>query len=381
MTFLRAAPRSRRPIRALDHAGHFSERASVTLPVSPPIEPMLSKPLVALPEGDFSFEPKWDGFRTLIFKDGDDIHLQSRELKPLLRYFPELLEPLRKSLPERVVLDGELVVARGGALDFEALQLRIHPAKSRIDKLSRDLPAQFVAFDLLAVGDEDLRSAPQRDRRARLLELSTAWRAPLHVTPATTDRALAADWFSRFEGAGLDGVMAKERSAPYQAGKRVLFKIKHARTCDCVVAGFRWHKDGVNERVGSIILGLFDEEGALQHVGITATFTMQKRKDLVALLAPLREDAERDHPWAKWTAEVDVRQPGMQSRWSAGKDLSFVLLRPERVLEVKFDHLEGRRFRHATTFVRWREDREPKSCTYDQIEIVPAYELGKIFGT
>ncbi len=354
----------------------------MALPFPHPLEPMLSKPLDALPEGEFLFEPKWDGFRTLVFRDGDDLYLQSRELKPLLRYFPELSEPLLHQLPDRVVLDGELVVARGGALDFEALQLRIHPAKSRIDKLKNELPAQFVAFDLLALGDEDLRARPQRERRASLAAIAEDWTAPLHLTPATTDRVVAQDWFTRFEGAGLDGVMAKQESAPYTAGKRTLYKIKHARTCDCVVAGFRWHKDGVNEPVGSLILGLYDETGALQYVGITATFTMQKRRELVELLAPLRENADRDHPWARWMemAPEEARKPGMQSRWSQGKDLSFVMLRPERVLEVKFDHLEGRRFRHATTFVRWRDDRDPKSCTYDQIEVVPAYELSKIFG-
>ncbi len=353
----------------------------MTLPFAPPLEPMLAKPLSELPSGDFLFEPKWDGFRTMVFRDGDELYLQSRELKPLLRYFPELRAPLLAQLPQRVVLDGELVVARDGALDFEALQLRIHPAKSRIDKLSQELPAQFVAFDLLALGDHDLRSTPQRERRSMLETVLEGARPPLYVTPATVERDVAADWFSRFEGAGLDGVMAKDPLAPYTPGKRTLFKIKHARTCDCVVAGFRWHKDGVNERVGSLLLGLFDEQGALQHVGISATFTMQKRRELVEVLAPLRDGAEKHHPWARWMeAEIDRRQPGMQSRWSQGKDLSFVLLRPERVIEVKFDHLEGRRFRHATTFVRWRDDREPASCTYDQIEIVPPYELSKIFG-
>lgn len=353
----------------------------MSLPFAPPLEPMLAKALSELPTGDFLFEPKWDGFRTLVFRDGDELYLQSRELKPLLRYFPELLEPLKEQLPQRVILDGELVVARDGALDFEALQLRIHPAKSRIDKLSKELPAQFVAFDLLALGEHDLRSAPQRERRSMLETVLEGARPPLHVTPATVERDVAADWFARFEGAGLDGVMAKDPLAPYTPGKRTLFKIKHARTCDCVVAGFRWHKDGVNERVGSLLLGLFDSSGALQSVGISATFTMQKRRELVELLAPLRIDAEKDHPWARWMeAEVDRRQPGMQSRWSQGKDLSFVLLRPERVAEVKFDHLEGSRFRHATTFVRWRDDRAPASCTYDQIDTVAPYELSKIFG-
>jgi ATP-dependent DNA ligase len=353
----------------------------MAFPIEPPIEPMLSKPLDTLPEGDFSFEPKWDGFRTLVFRDGDELYLQSRELRPLLRYFPELRAPLLERLPERCVLDGELVVARNGALDFEALQLRIHPAKSRIDKLAKELAAEYVAFDLLALGDDDLRGAPQRERRRLLEGVLEASAAPIHLSPATTDRGVASDWFARFEGAGLDGVMAKDPLAPYQPGKRVLFKIKHARTCDCVVAGFRWHKDGVGERVGSLILGLFDETGALQHVGITATFTMKRRAELVAELAPLRDGAERDHPWAKWMDEApEPRHPGMQSRWSQGKDLSFVMLRPERVVEVKFDHLEGRRFRHATTFVRWRPDREPRSCTYDQIEIVPPYELSQIFG-
>lgn len=351
----------------------------MALPFSPPLPPMLSKPLDRLPEGDLLFEPKWDGFRTLVFRDGESLYLQSRELKPLLRYFPEL-ERLKEVLPPRIVLDGELVVARHGSLDFEALQLRIHPAKSRIDRLAAELPAEYVAFDLLALGDEDLRGTPQRERRRLLAEVLEGCQAPLHLTPCTTDRKVAEDWFRRFEGAGLDGVMAKDPSLPYQPDKRVLFKIKHGRTCDCVVAGFRWHKDGVGERVGSLLLGLFDRQGQLSHVGITASFTMAKRKQLVEELAPLREGAREVHPWARWVEQADFRQPGMQSRWSQGKDLSFELLRPERVVEVKFDHLEGQRFRHAATFQRWRLDRDPKSCTYDQIEVVPAYELAQIFG-
>lgn len=347
---------------------------------------MLSKAAEAVPVGDFLYEPKWDGFRALVFRDGDSIHTQSRELKPLDRYFPELRAPFLASLPERCVLDGEIVVARENALDFEALQLRIHPAKSRIDKLASEIPASYVAFDLLAIGDRDLRQTPFAERRALLEETLAGCAPPVHLTPSTDDPTVANDWLARFEGAGLDGVMAKPKTLLYEPGGRRMFKIKHARTCDCVVAGFRWHKDGVNERVGSLLLGLFDERGDLQHVGVTASFKMAHRKELVAELAPLREGARESHPWKKWAdwmaenAAMGQRMPGAQSRWSAGKDLSWEPLRIERVCEVKFDHLEGSRFRHGTTFQRWRPDREPSSCTYGQIEVVPAFELQKIFG-
>jgi ATP-dependent DNA ligase len=356
----------------------------MALPFSPPLEPMLSKAAEGIPVGDFLYEPKWDGFRALVFRDGDSIHTQSRELKPLDRYFPELRAPFLASLPERCVLDGEIVVARGTALDFEALQLRIHPAKSRIDKLAAEIPASFVAFDLLAIGDRDLRETPFAERRAFLEETLAGCAPPVHLTPMTRDAAIATDWLARFEGAGLDGVMAKPSTLLYQPGDRRMFKIKHARTCDCVVAGFRWHKDGVNERVGSLLLGLHGADGELQHVGVTASFKMTERKKLVEELAPLREGATENHPWRRWAeamAAAGGRVPGIESRWSAGKDLSWVPLRPERVCEVKFDHLEGSRFRHGTTFQRWRPDRTPASCTYAQIEVVPAFELAKIFGS
>ncbi|MBZ0121805.1 MAG: ATP-dependent DNA ligase [Sandaracinaceae bacterium] len=350
------------------------------LPFAPPVEPMLAKLCDALPEGEgWLYEPKWDGFRALVFRAGDAIYTQSRDLRPLDRYFPELREPLLRSMPDHSVLDGEIVLARGGALDFEALQLRLHPAKSRVDKLARETPASFVAFDALAAEGRDLRELPQIERRARLEAMLERASPPIHLTPATTDRALAAEWFERFEGAGLDGVMAKPFTLTYQPKKRAMLKIKHARTCDCVLAGFRWHKQGKGELVGSLVLGLYDEQGRLHHVGVTSSFTMKARRELAEELAPLREDALEGHPWREW-AKVDHRQPGMQSRWSQGKDLSWEPLRIERVCEVKFDHLEGNRFRHTATFLRWRLDKKPADCGYDQIEVTPPYELAKIFG-
>ena len=354
------------------------------LPFGPPIAPMLAKPLAHIPEGDgWLYEPKWDGFRTLVFRDGDALWLQSRDEKPMLRYFPELDAPLRALLPTRCVLDGELVVARADRLDFEALQLRIHPAKSRIDRLAAETPASFVAFDLLALGADDLRERPQVERRARLEEALASVAAPIFLTPLTRERDEAAQWFERFEGAGLDGLIAKPVDLRYQPGKRVMFKIKHARTCDCVVAGFRWHKKGPGELVGSLLLGLFDDEGGLHHVGVTSSFTMAKRKALAEELAPLREGALEGHPWAGWARATDAegrRKPGMQSRWSAGKDLSWEPLRIERVCEVKIDHLQGARFRHAATFVRWREDKPPAECRYDQIDETPPFDVARIFG-
>lgn len=358
------------------------------LPFQPPLEPMLAKPAADLPEGDsWLYEPKWDGFRALVFRDGDEILTQSRDLKPLDRYFPELAGPLREALPQRCVLDGEIVIAGpGGSLDFDALLLRIHPAESRVRMLAADSPASFVAWDLLALGDADLRAAPQSERRARLQVLLGAAAAPIHLTPATRDRAVATDWFHRFEGAGLDGVIAKRLDAPYQPGKRAMLKIKHQRTADCVVAGFRWYKDGPGTLVGSLLLGLFDDAGQLNHVGISASFTMARRAELVMELAPLRVNALEGHPWAGWAEWADAtrsagqRVPGATSRWNRGKDLSWEPLRPERVVEVAFDHLQGTRFRHATTFVRWRPDRQPSDCRYDQIGETPAYELSAIFG-
>ncbi len=350
---------------------------------------MLAKAAADLPEGDgWLYEPKWDGFRAIVFRDGDDVLTQSRDLKPLDRYFPELAEPLRANLPERCVIDGEIVIARDGALDFEALLLRIHPAESRVRLLASETPASFVAWDLLALDDEDLRSVPQGERRARLAEVLGGARPPVHLTPATTDRSLAADWFERFEGAGLDGVVAKRLDGQYLPGKRAMAKVKHARTADCVVAGYRWHKNGPGTHVGSLLLGLYDDAGDLHHVGVTSSFTWERRAELVAELAPLRERALEGHPWAAWAEWAGMgmadasgqRLPGATSRWNRGKDLSWEPLRIERVCEVAYDHLQGDRFRHATTFRRWRPDRTPMDCRYDQLEVTPAYELARIFG-
>ncbi len=358
------------------------------LPFEPPLEPMLAKPADSLPQGDgWLFEPKWDGFRALVFRDGDETLIQSRDLKPLDRYFPELAAPLRAGLPERCVLDGEVVIAGSRGLDFDALLMRIHPAASRVALLAAETPASFIAWDLLALGEDDLRSAPQGERR-RLLEVALEGiRPPIHVTPATSDRAVAGDWFDRFEGAGLDGVIAKRLDAGYQPGKRAMLKIKHVRTADCAVAGFRWHKDGPGTLVGSLLLGLYDDEGSLHHVGVTSSFTMAGRAELVAELAPLRENALDGHPWAEWADWADAgsadasgrRLPGATSRWNRGKDLSWEPLRVERVCEVAFDHLQGDRFRHGTTFRRWRPDRRPADCRYDQLAETPAFELDRIF--
>jgi len=343
---------------------------------------MLSKPAAALPEGDgWQFEPKWDGFRTIVFRDGDEILLQSRDEKPMNRYFPELIEPLKAALPERCVLDGEIVITSADGLDFEALLLRIHPAASRVKLLAEQTPASFVAWDLLALGDEDLRELPLEKRRERLEKVFAKVEPPVHLSPATRDRSLAEDWFQRFEGAGLDGVMAKRLEEPYVAGERTMFKIKHARTADCVVAGFRWHKNGPGTMVGSLLLGLYDEDGTLHHVGVTAAFTTAMRKKLVEELAPLRTNALDDHPWRDWAIaqESGQRMPGAQSRWNAGKDLSWEPLRIERVVEVAYDHMQGTRFRHAARFVRWRFDKRPEDCRYDQLEVTPPYELERVF--
>jgi ATP-dependent DNA ligase len=360
----------------------------VKLPIDPPLEPMLAKPADGLPSGDgWLFEPKWDGFRAIVFRDGDDVLIQSRDLKPLDRYFPELAAPLKASLPERCVVDGEVVISKDGELQFEALLLRIHPAASRVKMLAEESPASFVGWDLLALGDQDLRSTPQGERRALLETAFAGVTAPVHLTPATTDRDLAQDWFHRFEGAGLDGVIAKRLSEPYQPGKRAMLKIKHQRTADCVVAGFRWHKNGPGTHVGSLLLGLFDDTGTLHHVGVTSSFTWDRRAALVAELEPLRENAVEGHPWgewAEWAAAAEAsgqRVPGATSRWNRGKDLSWEPLRPERVVEVAYDHLQGDRFRHGTTFKRWRPDKPPAECRYDQLEETPAYEIAKIFGS
>jgi ATP-dependent DNA ligase len=344
---------------------------------------MLAKRVDELPrDGAWTFEPKWDGFRALIFRDGDELLIQSRDGKPLDRYFPELAAPLEAQLPARCVLDGEVVIARGGALDFEALQLRLHPAASRAKKLSLEIPASVVFFDLLCEGEHDLRAAPFRDRRAALTRLLANVRPPLHITPATEDLATAEDWFTRFEGAGLDGVMAKRADSSYEPDKRTMLKVKHERDCDCVVAGFRWHKGSEKTAVGSLLLGLHDDAGALQHVGVVASFTAEKRRALVELLAPYRDNALEGHPWREW-ASVDwdamQRRPGMGSRWSQGKDLSWEPVRPELVVEVAYDHMQGSRFRHTAQFRRWRADKAPRDCSFAQLEVVPPQELASIF--
>lgn len=353
------------------------------LPVNPPILPMLAKRVSDLPnEGDWIFEPKWDGFRALVFRDGKEVMIQSRDEKPLNRYFPELLEPLRAQLPARCVLDGELVVARNSALDFEALQLRIHPAESRVKLLSQQIPASIVFFDLLSEGKRDLRAMPFEKRRGMLEKLLSSPTPPLHLTPATRDFDVASDWFRRFEGAGLDGVIAKPVEGTYESNKRVMLKVKHERDCDCVVAGFRWHQKGERTRVGSLLLGLFDDKGSLHHVGVCASFTAQKRLELVDFLAPYRKNALRNHPWREWAGLADgQRMPGAQSRWSQGKDMSWEPLRPELVVEVAYDHMQGSRFRHTAQFRRWRKDKKPADCTFEQLEVVPPHELERIFSS
>lgn len=397
------------------------------LPVVPPIEPMLAKLSDAIPrEAGWLFEPKWDGFRALVFRDGDEVYLQSRDLKPLGRYFPELPPALRSTIPDRCALDGEIVIAGPHGLDFDALLLRIHPAASRVAMLASQTPASYVAWDLLALDDDDLRRRPFEERRARLRRVlpnersleshpasseagpqsgeapdpadaqpsdggATPRGAPartsgVHLTPATTDADTAADWFDRFEGAGLDGVVAKRLDGAYEPGRRAMLKIKHVRSADCVVAGFRWHKNGPGTLVGSLLLGLYDADGTLHHVGVTASFTATERRALADELAPLRENAMDGHPWAhwaEWAAELTAqgqRVPGATSRWNRGRDLSWEALRPQRVCEVAYDHLQGDRFRHGTTFLRWRPDRSPSDCRYDQLDTTPPFELQRIFG-
>ena len=342
---------------------------------------MLAKRIDALPPGDaFIFEPKWDGFRALVFKDGNEIEIQSREEKPLNRYFPELLGPLTDRLPARCVLDGEIVIAASHGLDFDSLQLRLHPAASRVKLLSQQMPASIVFFDLLAEGSRDLRGHPFEERRAELERILADAEPPIHLTPATRDRDLAAEWFRRFEGAGLDGVIAKPVSGTYQPDKRVMFKVKHERDCDCVVAGFRWYKDAGQSAIGSLLLGLYDDAGGLQHVGVCASFSAEKRQELVHFLAPYRQDALANHPWKQWAGGGEgQRMPGAQSRWSQGKDLSWEPLRPELVVEVAYEHMQGPRFRHMAHFRRWRTDKSPEECTYAQLEVVPPEELSRIF--
>ncbi|MCO6009654.1 ATP-dependent DNA ligase [Actinoallomurus purpureus] len=350
------------------------------LPVSPPLAPMLAKAVKELPRGDVLYEPKWDGFRAVVFRDRDEVAVHGRNGKPLDRYFPELVEGFGRELPERCVIDGEIVLRKGHVLDFDALQQRIHPAASRIKLLAAETPASFVAFDLLALGDESLMETPFGDRRARLTEALAGAKAPVHVTPATDAYDVALRWFEEFEGAGLDGVVVKPLAGPYEPDRRAMFKVKHDRTADCVVAGFRWHKSG--PIVGSLLLGLYDGD-RLQHVGVAASFPMTRRKELVEELEPYRVADLTGHPWAGWAEQTEAtvdRMPGAISRWTGKKDLSWVALRPELVCEVAYDQMEGRRFRHTARFRRWRTDRTPESCGYDQLEVPVAYDLDDILG-
>jgi ATP-dependent DNA ligase len=343
---------------------------------------MLAKTSDHLPGGDdFLFEPKWDGFRAIVFRRAGEVLIQSRDTKPLDRYFPDLHEVFLAALPEGCVLDGEIVVATPRGLDFDALQQRIHPAPLRVARLAAETPASFVAFDLLALDGDDLMPRPQAERRLLLEALLAEVEAPIHLTPMTTDRRLATRWLKDFEGAGLDGVVAKPIDQPYLPGKRAMLKVKHVRTADCVVAGLRWHKSGP-DAVGSLLLGLYDQEDVLHHVGVASAFDMPTRKALAHELRPLRDHALEDHPWAGWAQPQDggtQRMPGAQSRWSSGKDLSWQALRIERVCEVRYDHLQGQRFRHAALFLRWRFDKPPQACRYDQLEVVPPYALAEVF--
>jgi ATP-dependent DNA ligase len=353
------------------------------LPVLPPVSPMLAKAATKLPTGEgFFYEPKWDGFRCIVFRDGDEVELGSRNERPLTRYFPEVVAAVKEALPERCVVDGEIVVPRGDRLHFESLLQRIHPAESRVNLLAEQTPAHFVAFDLLALGDESFLEVPFAERQARLrggVVGSASDR--VHVTALTQDASVAERWFAQFEGAGLDGVVAKAPDLPYGPDQRLMVKVKHVRTADCVVAGFRWHKSG--PIVGSLLLGLYDQ-GTLQHIGVAASFPMARRAELVEELAPYRAEALDGHPWRDW-AEAQVQQngenrmPGAQSRWNAKKDLSWVPLRPELVVEIKYDQLEGRRLRHTGQFLRWRPDKSPEQCTYDQLDVPVRYDLAEVF--
>ncbi|MGH3193995.1 MAG: ATP-dependent DNA ligase, partial [Streptosporangiaceae bacterium] len=353
------------------------------LPVNPPVAPMLAKPVEAIPDGDYVFEPKWDGFRSIVFRDGDEVEIGSRNERPMTRYFPELVAAFLTQLPERVVIDGEVVVpdAAGRRLDFEALQLRIHPAASRVELLSTQTPAHFIAFDLLALGSESYLERPFAQRRAALERVLAGVGSPVHLTLATTDRSVASGWFSQFEGAGLDGLIAKPAEGTYEPDKRVMKKIKHERTADCVVAGYRVHKSGA-DRIGSLLLGLYAGDGRLASVGVIGAFPMEKRISLFAELQPLVTTFDQ-HPW-NWAEHAPGQrtpQTAMASRWNADKDLSFVPLRPERVVEVRYDHMEGTRFRHTAQFVRWRPDREPRSCSYAQLEEPVSFDLAEILGS
>lgn len=356
------------------------------LPVNPPLSPMLAKRVDKLPIGEaWIYEPKWDGFRALVFRDGKEILIQSRDEKSLNRYFPELVEPLLAQLPDQCVLDGEIVIARHGILDFDALQLRIHPAASRVKLLSQQTPASIVFFDLLANRHRDLTKIPFNERRRELESVLSSTLAPIHITPATDDPDIARDWFGRFEGAGFDGVIAKPKDGPYEPGKRSMLKIKHERDCDCVVAGFRWYRKGDRPAIGSLLLGLYDDSGVLQHVGVCGSFPLAKRIELVEYLEPYRKNALANHPWKSSMENESAsednsnRMPGGQSRWSQGKDLSWQPLRLELVAEVAYEHMQGGRFRHMAQFRRWRFDKKPHDCTYEQLEVVPPEELMAIF--
>jgi len=352
-------------------------------PIEPPVEPMLAKLAEEIPAaGGFLYEPKWDGFRSIVFRGGPgEVFIQSRDSRPLDRYFPEMHDAFAELLPDGCVVDGELVMPAAAGLDFDALQMRLHPAASRVAKLAKETPASFVAFDLLAAGGRSMLELPQAERRRELEKLLGRTKPPIHLTPMTRDLETATRWLREFEGAGLDGVIAKPETALYQPGKRAMFKVKHVRTADCVVAGFRWHKQGEG-LVGSLLLGLYDGAGVLHHVGVSSAFTMSVRRELAAELEPLRRNAMAGHPWRDWAQadESSQRMPGAQSRWSGGKDLSWEPLRIERVCEVKYDHLQGDRFRHATIFLRWRPDKKPADCRYDQLEVTTPYELAKVFG-
>jgi ATP-dependent DNA ligase len=369
------------------------------LPVMPPVQPMLAKSVKGVPDpaklGGLMYEPKWDGFRCIVFRDGDEVELTSRNTKPLTRYFPEVVDALRKSVPERCVLDGELFVALRSSdgvdrLEFDRLQERIHPADSRVRLLAEQTPASYVAFDLLALGDEDLTPVPFAERRARLEVALADAVPPVHLTRTTTDADVAQQWFDQFEGAGLDGVVAKPLGSTYEQNARTMLKIKHERTADVVVAGYRLHKTSTADKplLGSLLLGLYDGQGNLQHVGVSASFTVDRRAELIEELAPLVVADLSEHPWGAWTTQAESwaianpdRVPGTQSRWSAGKDLSFTPLRPERVLEVGYDHMEGSRFRHTAQFKRWRPDRDPESCGYEQLEEPVSYDLAEVLGS
>ena len=351
--------------------------------IAPPLLPMLAKRVASIPTGDsWIFEPKWDGFRVLLFRDGSDLLLQSRDGKSLNRYFPELIDTLKQQLPARFTLDGEIVIADRSGLNFDALQLRVHPAASRVNLLSQQTPASIVFFDMLSIRDSDLTRVPFTQRRDELQKLFSNITPPLYLTPATDDSRVATDWFSRFEGAGFDGVIAKAAEGFYEPNKRTMLKVKHERDCDCVAAGFRWYKHGDHTMIGSLLLGLYNDEGSLQHVGVCASFTQAKRQELVDYLHPYRRLEDEPHPWAgdlETSADGSQRLPGGKSRWSQGKDLSWIALRPELVVEVAYEHIQGDRFRHMAQFRRWRLDKQPSDCTYAQLEVVSPQELMEIF--